>query len=667
MTSTQSSAATTPPPLVLLIGIDFYEPGAQILNSGGRPFEIKNLTGCVADVTEIEEYLVKVLKVPPECITKLISTTLPSQASAGPTRPVKKASNRPTGKNIRLALNNLLQSPEGTPIYIHYSGHGARSQTVWPEHKGSGDAWDECLVPCDARSGGMVIRDLELGTLLYMMSKKGLLVTIILDCCHSGGATRDDDEDDIIFRGLDEYWTDRKLPPINNSVLDLICPKKESEGNHGQAMNWLNEPGRYELIAACEAHQLAGEKGQHGLLSFELLEALKSAESNLPTHGMLYRRLRGTLLSRRDNQNPVFSGNQMRCFLSSRITKDVSSIQLMTETYGGKPYLYIGAGEQHSVEPGDKYRVYPWYTVDFNDSTYIAMVVVRSTEPTKSLVDIQSNVNSVHPRPGDIAILHERSEKNLVLLRWRSNSPRPDNIIQMAKEFNCAFVSCDQSRPSFQVHIIENNQGFVLRDWDDKPIPNLPTFLRPISLFVGIESFERYSKLKGLSHSECPLVFDFGIDSRPTTTGRITVSPGEVFTFRFENKTKKALYLVVVNLRPLYGIKQVYPGVGAFCGLIEPNSAIPNPPFMKITMRDAPLATEPVVDIFKCIVSTKPLDFGFMQQGNIDGDLGIGHGSRKQVSRGTNPLEDLFRGDVDDEIGLWATKEFETCISRTSN
>ncbi|KAL7625301.1 hypothetical protein AAE478_004517 [Parahypoxylon ruwenzoriense] len=668
MAGTRSSAIATPPPQVLLIGVDFYEPGTEILNSRGQPFNIRNLTGCVADVTKIEDHFVKALEVPPECIVKLTSPVVSSQTPAGPTEPAERPSERPTGENIRLALDDLLKSPSGTPIYIHYSGHGARAQTVWPKHKGGEKAWDECLVPCDARCGGRVIRDLELGEKLYLMSQKDLLVTIVLDCCHSGGATRDDEDGDIIFRGLDEDWTDRDIPPIDNYVLDILCSRKPAKVNQGQAMNWLKEPSRYELMAACEAHQLAGEQGQHGLLSSELLKALKSAESNLPTHGMLYRRLRGTLMSRRGNQNPVFSGNQMRCFLSSRAAKDVNSIQLMTETHGGKTYVYIGAGEQHSVERGDKYRVYPWYTVDFDDRTHIATVVVTDVEPTKSLVNPEGDVNSAQLRPGDIAILHQRLDKNLVALSWRSNSPLPVDIIQMAKKFNCAFVPCDQSRPSFQVHVIGENQEFVLKDRDDKPIPNLPTFSEPASLFVGIESFERYSKLKDLVRDERHLIFDFGIDSRPTTTTRrITVSPGEKFTFRFENRTSMLLHLVVINLRPLYGIKRVYPSVGAFCGAIEPNRAIPDPQFAAITMRDDPLAVEPVVDLFKCIVSTKPFNFDFMQQGNIGRDLGTERRGGRGISRGTNPLEGLFRGDDDDEIGLWATKDFEVCISRTTN
>lgn len=255
--------ASTPPPRVLLIGIDFYQPGTVCTNSEGKAVKINNLQGCVEDVTNIQSHFLNILKVPPENITILTSR------SPQPHTPLTDAEDAftATAENIRAALRNLVETtPADTPIYIHYSGHGARSPTSYPKLKGSVKAWDECLVPCDARCGGPVIRDVELGDVLHQMSQKGLFVTLVLDCCHSGGATRDDDDENneagLAFRCLEENWPVRDAAmsacQLEDSVKLELCRETQKV--------WWDKPGAYEIIAACEANQKAGERDGHGLL-----------------------------------------------------------------------------------------------------------------------------------------------------------------------------------------------------------------------------------------------------------------------------------------------------------------------------------------------------------------------------------------------------------------
>lgn len=79
----------------LLIGINFYFPHEL---PDGR---YKNLKGCVPDINHVETYLKNIFNLTPDQIIKLTAT-----ASDNPEQP-----------------QDL--------VYIHYSSHGERTQTIY--------------------------------------------------------------------------------------------------------------------------------------------------------------------------------------------------------------------------------------------------------------------------------------------------------------------------------------------------------------------------------------------------------------------------------------------------------------------------------------------------------------------------------------------------------
>jgi hypothetical protein len=174
----------------LLIGIDCYLPNQ--LPDGGS---YKNLSGCIRDIRYVEDFLKLKLKMPPEQIFKLTASNV---GKPEPTEPPEKW---PTYENMVAMFNHVTEVAEpGDQVYIHYSGHGGRVKTNYPQLKGE-NGIDEALVPTDiGNSTARYLRDIEIAKLLERMVDKKLVVTVILDSCHSGGATKGDDAE---IRGLD--------------------------------------------------------------------------------------------------------------------------------------------------------------------------------------------------------------------------------------------------------------------------------------------------------------------------------------------------------------------------------------------------------------------------------------------------------------------------------
>src|SRR5271165_6716009 len=123
----------------LLIGVDFYKEN-HLPGGGYYP----SLQGCVRDVTHVEEFLTGRLKLAADRITKLTST---NTGVAGQTEPPEPPEQQPTYGKIVSAFKSLTERAKaGDQAYIHYSGHGSRSSTIFTKLKGE-KGLDEGLVP----------------------------------------------------------------------------------------------------------------------------------------------------------------------------------------------------------------------------------------------------------------------------------------------------------------------------------------------------------------------------------------------------------------------------------------------------------------------------------------------------------------------------------------
>lgn len=161
----------------LLIGIN-YGGGGSGSGSGSSESE---LLGCHTDVGKMRDFLVHTAGYPPGCVRTMLDTTGQS------------AELIPTTNNVVKQLQWLVHGDAGsarigtsaqqpTRLFLHYSGHG----TYVPDKSGDeADARDECIVPLDSRTSGVVTDDLLRRLIADALPPLCHLVCVF-DCCHSG-------------------------------------------------------------------------------------------------------------------------------------------------------------------------------------------------------------------------------------------------------------------------------------------------------------------------------------------------------------------------------------------------------------------------------------------------------------------------------------------------
>ncbi|MGA2612678.1 MAG: caspase family protein [Spirochaetia bacterium] len=141
----------------LLVGINDY-PGTQ-----------NDLMGCVNDITNVYDILVKYYGFQPGDITLL-------------------ADKRATTKAILDGLQKLVAAgAAGDTLVFHYSGHGSQ---VADTEGDEADKKDEIICPWDFDWDANYIKDDDFAR-IFKDLKKGVGLEVILDSCHSGTGTRE--------------------------------------------------------------------------------------------------------------------------------------------------------------------------------------------------------------------------------------------------------------------------------------------------------------------------------------------------------------------------------------------------------------------------------------------------------------------------------------------
>jgi hypothetical protein len=568
----------------LLIGIDSYKSSRLY----------KSLNGAVRDICLVETFLKQTLKIPPERIHKL---TAPNQADAALLEARSAQDQEPTYENIVNAFKEITKIAQlGEQVYIHYSGHGGRATTVYPNLKqGSGEQNDEAIVPMDIgdTKEGRYLRDVEINTLLKWMTDKGLIVTVILDSCHSGGATRGDAE----IRSSEQTDT------LTRTAESLVATREELERNwleetrhQGTGAAGLPQARKYVLLAACRPNEYAyeysvnGGTEKNGALTYWMINTLNGiATSGLPlTYKLLHDRVNAQIQSKFPQQIPMISGESDRLvFGSDRWSTPftVSVIKVVSATQ-----VTLNAGQAQGLSRGTRFSIYPFNTTDFTDQTrQVAIVeltqvdasesVARVLKPEEGGIEVKSELEGGAP-----AIMVSAPVELVQRVRFTDDkiegeqeSQLPSDLVSRQKEVldkvrqalaGNGWVVEEKPGETGNYQVAIDRQGNY-EICKGMPIPNLRPLLSiddpkaPQRVVDRLVHLAKYQAVQSLDNSSSKLSQALDVellteDKQPFPDPQnLIVRSDEVICLRLTNKSTQPLKVAVLDIEPTYGVSQI--------------------------------------------------------------------------------------------------------------
>lgn len=603
----------------ILVGINFYMRGDQRQDAHHNPIRVTSLKGCISDVQLVEHYLMHFVGFKKDHIYKLTSST--TSTSNISRKPMEPEDEWPTRANIVRCLEETTRRARpGDFVYIHYSGHGSQSATIYDLLKGV-HGRDEALVPVDFATGKPCLRDVEIAFLLEQMTKKSLVVTVVVDSCHSGSATRDKVGDSAF----------REVPATNFTILPSDRQVQESmdlqasigpesfERERGTEMqdNWLLEPRGYVLLAACRSNEKAREYQDtygvnHGLLTYSMIETLKSLGGERHLTAAELHRLTCAAVRRdsKDEQTPMVAGDTNRLFFGSGVIQKQSflHVRAIDPRPGGD--ATIDGGMAQGVLEGSEYTLCSPDSGQANESLgTIRVMEVVALESTATVIEYQSG-KLQYIRPGCRAILSslpaekkyrvKLSEQCSKVIEGHARSGEGNSGEQTANSLLHLrlFPANADNITSINWYVdINERREFEIQDANRNAVPNIVPPLSPLltslssswekvinrlshlaqyHTFKELRNQDPNTSLRDMIGFECTEIlaavprvaqpeFVRGQEDLHEDDGRIRVREKDYVKIRFQNKSKTtAVNVVIFNLNPLWGIKQVYPRYSAF-------------------------------------------------------------------------------------------------------
>lgn len=651
----------------LLIGINCYLPNK--LPDGGT---YQSLKGCVRDINLIEGFLKGELHIPSTHILKLTSTVSQDDLS----KPIESGDQLPTRQNIVNSFYKLgSMVPSGSLVYIHYSGHGGRAKTLFPDAKGE-DGIDEGLVPTDIGTpDGQYIRDLELAKILQEFESKGLLVTLVLDCCHSGGATRGEE---VGIRGI-ESIDDKPLLPDQELIapLETLVSTWKSlspEGTRSLKAGGVPAPQGCVVLAACRQHESAYEyafnretKERNGALTYWLVDTLRQ---QIPGQNYkdLYNRIHAKVHSQFRQQTPILIGAETRTVFGNELAEGLYAatvLQVKEDKSTGEPQVELSVGQAYGIGKGAEFAIYPGGTRNLTKANQIAIALLSERGATESwckLTPIEGKELKVEP--GDLAVLTSPQvdlvRQVALIQEWEIATGVLDRL--KAAFSNNGWVELADESPdeedadeiAYQV-VVSGDGEYMICDRTGMPLKEIPYLsinapdaaatlvkqLIHLAKFHATEELENTDKSSSLAGR---LAVEWLGTSDTYTSGdkippksrmnpfpdstKPAVKRGEYIFLKIQNNSSHALNIVVLDLASDWSIEQIFPGKGEnFYTLDEENNkvVIPIP------------AGETGEDIVKVLATLGPVDFRWLELPQMGEEI-----KGRSATRAVNPLEAMF-------------------------
>ena len=694
----------------LLIGIDYYLPNRLY----------KSLKGAVRDINLVASYLLETVKIPYERIFRLTSPN-PEVAET-----IETKDPEPTYENIVAKFHAITEIAQpGEQVYIHYSGHGGRTTTIYPELKGN-DQLDEGIVPIDVgNESGRYLRDVELATLLKRMTDKGLIVTLVLDSCHSGEATRGDD---VAIRGTVEIDT---APRDSES---LVASRQELIENW-QALTdrtaasitpgrWLPQSRDYVLLAACRPSEYAYEytvngKERHGALTYWTIDTLTSSPSGL-TYKTLHDRVSAKIQSKFPSQMPMLVGETDRFVFGVErgslqyAVKVLEAIEEEVTEADSEPQkivkqVRLDAGMANGLSPGYRFAIYPFGTTDFTQKNQqLAIVEIASVGASDARADVievlrQDKIDQGSPAvmlsaPVDLVrgvrlFKKEVGDKdNQLTQAIKDREDDALSAVEAALAGNGWLKLADaQQKEDYQVAV---NQKGEYEICVGTPIENLTPALKiddsdaPQKVVKRLVHLVKYQAIQQLSNQFSDLTSKLevelltqpnwqpGMAKKPQPfpdPTNLVVKSGEYAFLRIKNTSSQDLNVAVLDLDSNWEVSRIKLQIPeAIFYPFNPNQEMLIP--LNLTLPEKYLKGGETLKVFATI---RQNDFRWLELPSLDEQI---EKKAEQLSRDDNPLGQLLAAvgaDIDrppdltraavpifDPSQEWTTKEIKITLTR---
>jgi hypothetical protein len=332
----------SPTHFAVLIGIDFYKSSP--------------LKSCVQDVNLVERYLRSLRdkqRIHALEITRLTASNPIGEAPSG--RPPEDNETLPNLENIKRTLKNVAsKSRKKDHVYIHYSGHGTRTED---------GAFALAPFGCDQNENNHLRDYLEgqdLVSILNEIVEKGVKVLLVLDCCFSGEMPRDDVADASRYIPL--------RPSMGLITGDLQLPGNDlSEEPSGVAFRgsvlsrkWVMDPDGYTILTACAPGQVtygvrAGNE-LYGPLTYAFVRSLERLEALTMSHQVIFRFICARFKALGSYQVPQLKGSGAFTFFGHLICIDDSFYPIL-KSMDGK--IVLQAGMLMGISEGEKLAMSP--------------------------------------------------------------------------------------------------------------------------------------------------------------------------------------------------------------------------------------------------------------------------------------------------------------------
>ncbi|MFN5515307.1 MAG: caspase family protein [Cyanobacteriota bacterium] len=562
----------------LLIGIDYYQP---------NPY-YASLQGAVRDIDKVASFLEKSLEIPAENMTRLTSPLGERDTHSLADVRAARREQPPTYDNIVRAFAALTEKAQPKDlIYIHYSGHGGRAKTLFPELKGEGQ-FDEGLVPMDVGTDGHYLRDVEMATLLKRMTGKGLIVTVIFDSCHSGGATRGDGQ----IRGARNGQADTLERPVTSAVASREELARNwlslTQGDSGEG--WLPNQRDYVFLGACRPTEFAYEAAfdgneRNGALTYWMLDTLVHRQSSL-TYQSLYNRVKGMIQSQFPNQLPMLLGEGDRLVFGDKREYKAYTL-VVTQVSENQTEITLDAGLSSGLSAGSRFALYP--TDDVTDKTkQIAIVELTEIEADQATARVLSpeegGIIKGKIEPGASAVMVAAPvtliRKARLFAEKQAGDLEEDLPIHLVEKQETALAKVRQALSSngwvveagegesahFQVAVGKEGEYEICMGM---PIKNLRPALSiddptaPQKVVERLVHLGKYQSVQELDNPASKLTdyLEFQLCDQMKKPfpdpQNVSLKPGEVAYLRIKNNYSETLNIAVLDLEPTWEISQI--------------------------------------------------------------------------------------------------------------